>query len=156
MWVFTTECLPSARYMASLKTVNRDGNPQQVPIIINVLLVVVKTRTYFSECTIATQRSATKAINPMAETFTKKRPNILTTSLLRVSKITLQIILVGKCPQVTLRSAAAKERTNQLAVVRNLLLLAMIKITQLFPTKLKRVKNEKNTLKKSILYWWSH
>ena len=96
------------------------------------------------------------AINPMAETFTKKKLNILPTSLLHVSKITSQIILVGKCPQVTPRSAAAKERINQLAVVRNLLLLAMMKITQLLPTKLKKMKDRKTTRIKFILDGLSH
>ena len=48
----------------------------------------------------------------------------------------------GKYPQVTLISAAARERMNQLDVTCNLLLFVMMKITQLFPTRLKKVKNK--------------
>ena len=85
----------------------------------------------------------------------RKKAKISTTSSLHVSKITSQIVQ-GASTQVTPRSAAAKERMNKLAVVCNLLLLAMMKITQLFPTKLKKMKNRITTRIKSILYWLSH
>ena len=55
---------------------------------------------------------------------------------------TTQIMDAGKYPQVTLISAAARERMNQLDVTCNLLLFVMMKITQLFPTRLKKVKNK--------------
>ena len=60
--------------------------------------------------------------------------------LFHVSTSTLQIMDAGKCPHVTPRSAAAKERMDQLVVVCNLLLLAMMKIIQVFPNRPKKVK----------------
>lgn len=57
----------------------------------------------------------------------------------------LQTKDAGKYPQVTPRSAIAKERTNQLAVVCNLLLFTMMKIIQVFPRKPKRVINQPTT-----------
>lgn len=55
---------------------------------------------------------------------------------------TLQTIDAGKYPHVTLRSAIASERINQLAVVCSRLLFAMMKMTQLLPTRPKRVTNQ--------------
>ena len=68
---------------------------------------------------------------------------------------TLQIMDTGRFTQVTPRSATAKERMNQFVVVCNLLLLAMIKITQLFPNKPKKVKNQPTipNQPKSIVDW---
>lgn len=40
--------------VAKEKKVKRNGIPQKMALIMNALLVVVKTRTYFSECTMAT------------------------------------------------------------------------------------------------------
>ena len=54
----------------------------------------------------------------------------------------MQTVEGGKYPHVTLRSATAKEKMNQLAVVCNLLLFTITKITQVFPTRPKRVKNQ--------------
>lgn len=91
------------------------------------------------------------------EAFTKKRAIIWRTSLLHVSTSKLQTMAAGKYPQVTPRSATAKERMNQLAVVCNLLLLAMIKNSPDVSHQTK--KNEKPTYDpepvNSHLYWLS-
>ena len=80
------------------------------------------------------------AVKQRAEASRKKKAVIMRTSLLHVFTSTLQIMDAGKCPHVTPRSAAAKERMNQLVVVCNLLLLAMMKIIQVFPNRSKKVK----------------
>ena len=80
------------------------------------------------------------AVKQRAEASRKKKAVIMRTSLLHVFTSTLQIMDDGKCPHVTPRSAAAKERMNQLVVVCNLLLLAMMKIIQVFPNRSKKVK----------------
>ena len=49
----------------------------------------------------------------------------------------------GKYPKVTPRSATAKKTMNQLVVfLKNLLLLAMMKIIQVIPTRPKKAMNQ--------------
>ena len=84
-------------------------------------------------------------VKQMIEASMKKSADIRRTRLLHVSTSTLQIMDTGRFTQVTPRSATAKERMNQFVVVCNLLLLAMIKITQLFPNKPNAFKDIRDT-----------
>ena len=53
VWSSEAERLLLKRLCISLKTDMMAGIPQDVAMIMTAVLVVVKTRTYFNECTMA-------------------------------------------------------------------------------------------------------